>query len=151
MNSIGLTSELTAHMETPWKLVLFVKFLLQAGLVFVFLRFFGLECWKRYLHEDVYVSRSEHYSSKIKAPGVTICPGLRRGHTDLLAESCATKNGTSDIVSCIEAASYDLSSAVLNVEGGYHDKSEQTPLNATEWTLDFAIETRLKIMQNPVS
>ena len=97
------------------------------------------------------MSRSEHYSSRIKAPGVTICPGLRNGHTDLLAESCATKNGTSDIVSCIEAASYDLSSTVLNVKGGYHDNSEQMPLNETEWTLDFAIETSLKIMQHLIS
>ena len=133
-------------METRWKLVLFLKVLFQVVLVFVFLKFFGLSCWARYLDEDVYVSMSESYSSGIKAPGVTICPGLRSGHTDLLAESCASKNGTSDIVSCIEAASYDLSSTVLNVEGGYLDKSEQKPLNATEWTLDFVIETRLKIM-----
>ena len=133
-------------MEPRWKLVLVLKVLLQVGLLFVFLKFFGYECWKRYLGEDVYVSRSENYSSVIKAPGVTICPGLRSGHTDLLADSCASKNGTSDIVSCIEAASYDLSSTVLNVEGGHHDKIEQKPLNATEWTLDFVIETRLKIM-----
>ena len=38
MNSIGRTTELiAAHMERPWKLVVFFKFLLQAGLVFVFL------------------------------------------------------------------------------------------------------------------
>ena len=131
--------------------MLFLKVFFQVVLVFVFLKFFGLSCWARYLDEDVYVSRSESYSSRIKAPGVTICPGLRNGHTDLLAESCASRNGTSDIVSCIESASYNLSSTVLDVEGGYHDKSKQKPLNATEWTLDFAIETRLKIMQNPVS
>ena len=134
-------------METRWKLVLLLKVLFQVALVFVFLKFFGLSCWKRYLSEDVYVSRSESYSSRIKAPGVTVCPGLRSGHTDLLAESCVSRNGTSDIVSCIEAASYDLSSTVLNVEEGNLDESEQKPLDATEWTLDFVIETRLKIMQ----
>ena len=126
--------------------MLYSKVLLQVGLVFVFLKFFGLECWKRYLGEDVYVSRSENYSSRIKAPGVTICPGLRSDHTNLLAESSPSRNGTSDIVSCIEAASHNLSSTVLDVDGGYHEKSKQKPLNATEWTLDFAIETRLKIM-----
>ena len=131
--------------------MLLLKLLLQVGLGFVFLKFFGLSCWKRYVGEDVYVSRSESHSRRIKAPGVTICPGLRSGHTDALAESCASKNGTSEIVSCIEAASYNLSSTVLNVEEGNLDESEQKPLDATEWTLDFVIETRLKIMQNFIS
>ena len=97
MNSNGPTTELISHMETKWKFVLYFNVLLQVELVFVFLKFFGLECWKRYLGEDVYASRSENYSSRIKAPGVTICPGLRSGHTDLLAESCASRNGNTDI------------------------------------------------------
>ena len=140
-------AEQSTDMESKWKFVIFVKFLLQAGLLFVFLKFFGLVSWRRFFEEDVYVSSSQEYSSNIKPPGVTICPGLRSGHTDLLNDSCASKNGTHDIVSCVEAYSFDLRSTVLNMEGGYHDQNEQKTLNETEWTSDFFIGTILKIMQ----
>ena len=128
--------------------VFLFKLLLQVGLILVFLNFFGIASWKRYNDEDVYISCTEQYSNNIRPPGITICPGLRNRYHNILANPCSSKNGTLDIVSCIEEASFSLSDVVLDVRGGYHDQGEDDQLDASEWTQDFAIETILKIMTN---
>ena len=98
-------------META---VFLFKLLLHARLILVFLNFFGIASWKRYNDEDVYISSTEQYSNNIKPPGITICPGLRNRYHNILANPCSSKNGTLDIVSCIEEASFSLSDNVLD-------------------------------------
>ena len=144
-SSVGVSTKLLAR---HGKRCVFIEASATSRVDPCFFQFFGIASWKRYNDEDVYISCTEQYSNNIRPPGITICPGLRNRYHNILANPCSSKNGTLDIVSCIEEASFSLSDVVLDVRGGYHDQGEDDQLDASEWTQDFAIETILKIMTN---
>jgi hypothetical protein len=57
-----------------------MKGFVQAILLAVFLKYFGLISWARYQAENVVVTTSERSEETFQAPAVTICPAAKNGN-----------------------------------------------------------------------
>ena len=113
------------------------KAAVQAILVVILFRYFGLPSWQRYREEKTVVTSTEMDLGEITAPSVTVCAtnsetmiGFRNNSVsrerfadmEIVGEVCKDRRG-GDIVRCVEEQAYNLSAVVNFARKGIFGKN----------------------------
>ena len=106
---------------------MYIRSLIIVLLSGIFLKFFGLKSFNRYLSGGVMIVRTQRYPTDVDAPAIFVCPrnaenekhGWKRNFTRLQIislEMCKDAMNTEELYDCIELYTYPIEEVIIKAE-----------------------------------